>query len=87
MFYVVQHGLHIIRLGGYDSMVGDSLSSVLARAREMCEEDAAEMRDQARMRDAGSSRDSFLAALDKINLQQVLREVEMDGYVPGCRLA
>ena len=68
-------------------MIGDSIAHILAKAREMCEDDAAEMRDQARMRDAGSSRDSFLAALDKINLQQVLREVEMDGYVPGCRLA
>ena len=67
-------------------MIGDSIAHILAKAREMCEDDAAEMRDQARMRDAGSSRDSFLAALDKINLQQVLREVEMDGYMPGCRL-
>jgi len=67
-------------------MVGDSLSSVLARAREMCEGlEAGEGRDAGGGQDAGQ--DSFLAALDEISLQQVLREVSMDGYVAGYRLA
>ena len=57
-------------------MVGDSIAHLLAKAREMCEE--------SRLRD---SKEGILAALDEIDLNRILREVEVDGYVQGYRLA
>ena len=57
-------------------MVGDSIAHLLAKAREMCEE-----------RKFCESKEEILAALDEIDLNRILREVEVDGYVQGYRLA